>query len=329
MSMTADQIVDRRRLRRKLSFWRFIGFAAVIVLIGGAMFAAAANRNGGNGLIAQPQIARISVSGFIAEDRDQGEMLAKLAKDDAVKGVIVSINSTGGSTTGGEALYEGLRKLAAAKPTVATIGTVGASAAYMAAIATDHIVARRTSITGSIGVIFEYPEVSALLDKLGVKVEDIKSAPLKAEPDPFHPTSDEARAVVQGLVTDTYNWFVDIVAERRNIPRDQTLTLADGRIYTGQQALGAKLVDELGGEEAAVAWLGTKGVDAKLPVKDWEPSRPGKGPFSLSSALVTWLMQTTGLAPAVSPALIDRLLPDGLKLDGLLSVWQGSSGGDT
>jgi protease-4 len=280
-------------------------------------------------LIAQPQIARISVSGFIAEDRDQGEMLAKLAKDDAVKGVIVSINSTGGSTTGGEALYEGLRKLAAAKPTVATIGTVGASAAYMAAIATDHIVARRTSITGSIGVIFEYPEVSALLDKLGVKVEDIKSAPLKAEPDPFHPTSDEARAVVQGLVTDTYNWFVDIVAERRNIPRDQTLTLADGRIYTGQQALGAKLVDELGGEEAAVAWLGTKGVDAKLPVKDWEPSRPGRGPFSLSSALVTWLMQTTGLAPAVSPALIDRLLPDGLKLDGLLSVWQGSSGGDT
>ncbi len=238
MSMTADQIVDRRRMRRKLSFWRFIGFAAVILLIGGAMFAAVANRNGGSGFATQPQIARISVSGFIAEDRDQAKMLADLAKNNAIKGVIVSINSTGGSTTGGEQLYESLRKLAAAKPTVATIGTVGASAAYMAAIATDHIVARRTSITGSIGVIFEYPEVSALLDKLGVKVEDIKSAPLKAEPDPFHPTSDEARAVIQGLVNDTFGWFVDIVAERRNMPRPLALTLADGRIYN--RAAGAE-----------------------------------------------------------------------------------------
>ncbi|HVY19250.1 MAG TPA: signal peptide peptidase SppA [Bauldia sp.] len=329
MSMTADQIVDRRRLRRKVSFWRFIGVVAVVLAVGGALLAAGVGNGKGGGFVTQPQIARISVSGFIAEDRDQAEMLAKLAKNDSVKGVIVAINSTGGSTTGGEALYEGLRKLAAAKPTVATIGTVGASAAYMAAIATDHIVARRTSITGSIGVIFEYPEVSALLDKLGVKVEDIKSAPLKAEPDPFHPTSDEARAVVQGLVTDTFNWFVDIVAERRKLDRAVALTYADGRIYTGQQALNVKLIDELGGEEAAIAWLGSKGVDAKLPVKDWEPQRPGKGPFSLSAAATDWLLRTIGLAPAVSPALIDRLLPDGLKLDGLLSVWQGSSGGDT
>jgi protease-4 len=328
MSMTADQIVDRRRLRRKVSFWRFIGVIAVILAVGGAILAVGVNSNGG-GLVKQPQIARISISGFIAEDRDQAEMLDKLAKNDAVKGVIVSINSTGGSTTGGEALYEGLRKLAAAKPTVATIGTVGASAAYMAAIATDHIVARRTSITGSIGVIFEYPEVSQLLDKLGVRVEDIKSAPLKAEPDPFHPTSDEARAVVQGLVNDTFNWFVDIVAERRKLDRALALTYADGRIYTGQQALNVKLIDELGGEEAAVAWLGSRGVDAKLPVKDWEPQRPGRGPFSLSASVADWLLRTLGLAPGISPTLIDRLLPDGLKLDGLLSVWQGSSGGDT
>jgi protease-4 len=328
MSMTADQIVDRRRLRRKVSFWRFIGIVAVVLAVGGAILAAAGGGNGpGGGFVKQAQIARVSISGFIAEDRDQADMLAKLAKDDAVKGVIIAINSTGGSTTGGEALYENLRKLANAKPTVATIGTVGASAAYMAAIATDHIVARRTSITGSIGVIFEYPEVSQLLDKLGVKVEDIKSAPLKAEPDPFHPTTDEARAVVQSLVNDTFNWFVDIVAERRKLERPLALTYADGRIYTGQQALNLKLVDALGGEEAAIAWLGTKGVDAKLPVRDWDPQRPGRGPFSLSAAVLDWFMRTTGLAPAISPALIDRLLPDGLKLDGLLSVWQGSSAG--
>ena len=327
MSMTADQIVDRRRLRRKLSFWRFVGFLAVILAIGGAIVAT----TGRDGLLlpTEPQIARVTISGFIADDRDETEMLAKLAKNANIKGVIVAIDSTGGSTTGGEALYEGLRKLAAAKPTVATVGTFGASAAYMAAIATDHIVARRTSITGSIGVIFEYPEVSALLDKLGVKVENIKSAPLKAEPNPFTPTTDEARAVIQAVVADTFSWFVDIVAERRKLPRDQTLALADGRIYTGQQALDAKLIDEIGGEEAAIAWLGTKGVDAKLPVKDWQPTKPGHGIFSLAGAALVWFAQTTGIAPAIAPAVLDRLLPESLKLDGLLSVWQGSSGGGT
>jgi protease-4 len=293
-------------------------------VIGAAI--AMAGRNGGF-LPGEPQIARISISGFIAEDRDQSEMLDKLAKSDAVKGVVVSINSTGGSTTGGEALYESLRKLADAKPTVASIGTVGASAAYMAAIATDHIVARRTSLTGSIGVIFEYPEVSELLDKLGVKVEDIKSAPLKAEPNMFKPTTPEARAVIEGIVKDTFLWFVNIVSDRRKLPIDQTMTLADGRIYTGQQALLAKLVDELGGEETAIAWLGSKGVDTKLPVRDWEPSRPGRGPFSLSAAAVAWVAEKTGIAPLLPAAVLDRILPQSLKLDGLLSVWQGSSGG--
>jgi len=326
MSMTADQIVDRRRLRRKLTFWRVAGFLAVIALIAVVVTLGAAQQGGT--LIPQAQIARVSISGFIAESRAENEMLATLAKDPMVKGVIVSINSTGGSTTGGEALYEGLRKVAAAKPTVATVGTFGASAAYMAAIASDHIVARRTSITGSIGVLFELPQVSDLLDKIGVKIESIKSAPLKAEPNPFSPPSDAARAVIQGVVTDTFNWFVGIVADRRHLAHDQALTLADGRIYTGQQALDAKLIDEIGGEDAALAWLGSKGVDAKLPVKDWAPAPKGRGLWPLSNAALVWLAQQTGLAPQLPAAVIDRFLPESLKLDGLLSVWQGPGGRD-
>jgi len=326
MSMTADQIVDRRRLRRKVTFWRVAGIIALFVAIVGIVVAVA-GRDGFPGL-AEPQIARITISGFISDDRDQQELIEKLAETDAVAGVIVAIDSTGGSTTGGEALYEALRKLAAKKPTVATIGTVGASAAYMAAIATDHIIARRTSLTGSIGVIFQYPEVSELLDKLGVQVEDIKSAPLKAEPNPFKPTTEEARRMIAGLVDDTFGWFVDIVAARRGMAWSQARPLADGRIFTGRQALDLKLIDALGGEEEALAWLATKGVDDKLPVKDWAPRRDG-APFGLADAALLWIAEKAGLSPLLVPGVIDRFLPESLKLDGLLSVWQASAGGDT
>jgi protease-4 len=322
--MTADQIVDRRRMRRKLSFWRVTGFIALILLIvaGAVVFSG----RDAFPLIATPQIARISISGFITDDRAQTQLIERLAETDAVSGVIVAIDSTGGATTGGESLYVALRKLAEAKPTVATVGTFGASAAYMAAIATDHIVARRTSITGSIGVIFQYPEVSELLDKLGVAVEDIKSAPLKAEPSPFKPTSEEARRVIAGIVKDSFDWFVDIVAERRGMLRGEAVALADGRIYTGQQALGAKLIDEIGGEDEAVAWLATQGVDDKLPVKDWKPRRD-TGVFSYTDAALLWIAKRMGLSPDLLPAgLLERFLPESLKLDGLLSVWQASSG---
>jgi protease-4 len=320
MSMSADEIVDRRRLRRKLSFWRVIavivGVVAVIALI--------AIAGGGDAVRGfGPQIARISVTGFIGEDRKQLQMIDRIAKDDAVKGVIVSINSGGGSTVGGEALYHALRKLAEKKPTVAQMGTVAASAAYMTALATDHIVARRTSITASIGVILQYPELSQLLDKLGVKVEEIKSAPLKAEPSPFHPSTEEARAVAAGVIADSYQWFVDIVAERRGLPRDAAARLADGRIMSGGQAHTAKLIDEIGGEEAARAWLEEKrGVAADLPIRDWSPRNVGGFPFS--EAVILWIARHVGISPETVRGLgLERVLPDPFNLDGLRSVWQG------
>ena len=211
---------------------------------------------------------------------------------------------------------------------MATVGTVGASAAYMAAIATDHIVARRTSITGSIGVIFEMPEVSGLMDKIGVNVEEIRSGPLKAEPSPFKPASEEAKAVVTGVITDSFNWFVDIVAERRGLSHDEALALADGRIFTGRQALDAKLIDEIGGEDAAVAWLGTKGVNTDLPIKDWRPADQSP-PWSFADAATLWIAHALGVAPElVRGTGLERILPENLRLDGLQSVWQGSLGGD-
>lgn len=325
MSLTADQIVDRRSLRRKLSFWRVLAFVALALAIIAAIVLAA-GRDGLAGLIS-PQIARVSISGFITEDHDQLELLDRIGRTDAVKGVIVAIDSTGGATAGGEALYEALLRLSKKKPTVATMGTVGASAAYMAAIATDHVVARRTTITGSIGVLFQYPEVSGLLDKVGVQMEEVKSSPLKAEPSPFKPATPEGIAVITSVVRDTYDWFVDIVAERRNLERSDALILADGRIYTGRQALDAKLIDAIGGEETALDWLATKGVDKKLPIRDWEPTSRGGGLFSADLTLL-WFARQLGLAPDLTGAgIIDGALRDRLALDGLLSVWQGPGGG--
>ena len=326
MSLTADQIVDRRSLRRRLSFWRVVAFVAIALGIVAAIVLAA-GRDGLAGLI-MPQIARVSISGFIAEDRDQIELLDQIGKSKAVKGVIVAIDSTGGATAGGEALYEALLRLSAKKPTVATMGTVGASAAYMAAIATNHVIARRSTITGSIGVIFQYPEVSQLLDKIGVGIEEVKSSPLKAEPSPFKPATPEALAVIGSIVRDTYDWFVDIVAERRGLERDDALILADGRIFTGRQALDAKLIDEIGGEEAALDWLATKGVNRKLPIRDWKPANRGGGFFTADLALL-WVARQLGVAPDLAGSgLIDKTLGRRLKLDGLMSVWQGPGGGD-
>ncbi len=322
MSMSADEIVDRRRLRRKLSFWRVIavivGVVAVIALI--------AILGGGDAVRGfGPQIARISITGFIGEDRKQLQLIERLGKDDSVRGVIVSINSGGGSTVGGEALYQALRKLAEKKPTVAQMGTVAASAAYMAALATDHIVARRTTITASIGVLMQYPELSQLLDKIGVKVETIKSAPLKAEPSPFHPSTEEGRAVAAGVIADSFQWFVDIVAERRGLPRETAVSLADGRIMSGGQALAAKLIDEIGGEESARAWLEEKrGVAADLPIRDWSPRNVGG--FPLSDAVILWIARELGVMPETVRGLgIERVLPDPFNLDGLRSVWQGQA----
>lgn len=328
MTFEADQIVDRRRLRRKLTFWRVIGILALCgALIGGYSLLF------GRDIISDfssPQIARITLSGFITDDRDRDELLEKLAETDAVKAVIVSIDSPGGVTTGGEALYEGLRRLGKEKPIVATIGTVGASAAYMAAIAADHIIARRTSITGSIGVLFQYPELSGLMEKVGVRVEEVKSAPLKAEPSPFRPASPQAKAAIERVVRDTFDWFVDIVAERRGFTPTTASTLADGRIFTGRQALDSDLIDEIGGEEQAIAWLVKEhDIDADLPVEDWEVERSGAGFLTYGDALVLWFAQRTGISPELlRGGIVDRFLRERVMLDGLISVWQGPFGGE-
>jgi protease-4 len=316
MALRADDLIDRRRLRRKLTFWRIaamivaaIGLIALSAWIYGDDFAGSA----------VDHIAKVRIEGTITEDKELIKRLDTIRQSSRVKGVILSIDSPGGTTVGGESIYEEVRKLAAEKPVVAEVGTLAASAGYMIATATDHIVARKSSIVGSIGVLIQYPDVSGLMDKLGIKLEEVKSSPLKAAPSPFKPTNDDERAMVRKLILDSYDWFVGIVAERRNLTRPEALALADGSIFTGRQAVANKLIDAVGGETEAIDWLATKGVDAKLRVVEWKDTEK-RGGFLFSKAMVRIIGSALGL-PDYGGEVIHQIGADRLFLDGLVSVW--------
>ncbi|PWW00079.1 signal peptide peptidase A [Hoeflea marina] len=312
--MDGQAIVDRRRLRRKLSFWRV--FALVVVVAAIAMLTYAALP----GLRSSEQIARISITGLVQDDDDLIKLIDDAGGNEAVKALVITISTPGGTTYGGERIHDALLRAGEKKPVVADVRTLAASAGYMIAASTDYIVAGESSIVGSIGVIFQYPQLKELLDKIGVRMEEIKSSPMKAEPSPFHDASPEAKAMIRALVLDSYDWFVDLVAEGRRMDRAKVLALADGTIFTGRQGLANGLVDELGGEAEIRAYLESRSVAPGLKIIDWEPSRETGGLFlpRISGLLFERL---TGMPIQLSDEL--RELGGGkLFLDGLLSVWQ-------
>jgi len=270
----ARDIIERRRLRRRLGVWRVAAILAVAAAAG-----AWAWRSAPMGA----HVARFGVSGMILDDFDRDATLRSLAKDNAVKAVIVRIDSPGGTVAGSEALYEALRDVAKAKPLVAVLGEAAASGGYIAALAADRIVARGATLTGSIGVIAEYPNAEKLLDTIGVAFSRVASSELKAEPSPLRAPNAQALAVQAALVDDAYQWFVGVVAERRGLSDARARELGDGRVYSGRQARAAGLLDDIGGEEAARDWLAkARGVARDLPVRDAEVERPGDGLFDLS-----------------------------------------------
>lgn len=312
--MDAETILERRRLRRRANFWRATAFAILVIAI---VFGASVNSNFQNleaGAL-RGQVADIRIDGFILTRPSAVEVIDRAAKAKSVKGILLHIDSGGGAASGGEALYRAVRRAAEAKPVVAVIDGLGASAAYMTAIAADHVVARESAITGSIGVIFQYGNVEDLLTKIGVKYEEIKSAPLKGEPSLFHAPPPGAEAMLKRVIDDTYDWFVGLVADRRNMPVETARSLADGSIYSGRQALKLKLVDEVGGDEEARAWLATKNVPKDLPMNEWKPDESYFSIFQ-THALVGAL-RLLGIDPGAA-----AFLPQRLAVDGLLSVWQ-------
>jgi protease-4 len=316
MSMTSDAMVERRQLRRRVTFWRVVaGLLAIAAIF------VAASRLAGVAAENVAHIARVRVSGIILDDADFTRMLDRLAKSNA-KAVLLDIDSPGGGAAASEEIYEHLRKVGEKRPIVAIDGSLAASGGYMVSLAADHILARNSSAVGSIGVIFQNPNVTQLLGTLGVKMEMIKSSPLKASPNPFETTPPEATSAMAALVGDTFSWFKNLVRERRHLDPEALAKVADGRVFTGSQAVSLKLIDGIGGEDEALAWLKSdKGIDTNLPIRNWTAGHGG------------WLRRLTG--DAMMGALSELGLADASKIlsaasgpirtqaaSGLLALWQ-------
>lgn len=318
MSSEIDTVLDRRRLRRRLSVWRALAVAGIVV----ALFALGLAGDQLSEVLGGKQIARIAIEGTILEDRDQLNLLKRIGKADNVKAVLVFVNSPGGTTTGGEALFGALREVAKKKPVVAQFGTVAASAGYIVGLGADHIVSRANTITGSIGVLIQWPEVSQMLGKIGVTVNEIKSGPLKAVPSPFEPLSAEGQEVTKSMIDEGFRWFLSLVEKRRKINPAQIPGLVQGRVFTGREAVKLKLVDAIGGEDEALAWLQkTHNIDKSLKVVDWKPQTSSSWGLlgSLGGLLRGLLGQSyLGQLLARDPSLST------LGLDGLVSVWHPS-----
>ena len=321
MSLDSDVIVDRRRIRRKLTFWRVV--AVLLAIAGIITIATLASPGGRNVLATSGSIARVNIEGLIRSDQDRVEALERLENSRAAA-VIVHINSPGGTTAGSEQLYDALVRLKAKKPLVVVVEGLAASGAYITAIAADHIVAQQSSLVGSIGVLFQYPNFTDLLKTVGVKVEEVKSSPLKAAPNGFEPTSPEARDALDALVKDSYAWFKGLVKDRRGMDDAQLAKVSDGRVFTGRQAVDLKLIDQLGDEKTAIAWLeAEKGVKKDLPVRDFKLSpRFGDLTFLRTAASVT--LEALGLgtiAHQIEQAGVAQAV-DRLSLDGMLALWR-------
>jgi protease-4 len=309
-----ETILDRRQLRRKVTFWRLAALAVGVV----ALLALAA-RFSGESTHLTPHIARINISGVITGDRETLKLIKDVGESKA-SALIVEIASPGGTVTGSEKIYDELRLLAAKKPVVAVVDTMAASGGYIVALGADRIFADTNSLVGSIGVLFEFPNVSKLLDNVGVKVETIKSSPLKASPNGLEPTSEEARAAINSVVLDSYGWFKGLVKERRQLSDSELAVVSDGRIFTAHQGQPLKLVDAFGGEREAVAWLeAERGLPKGLTVKEWKkPSSVNAlGIFSLAGQAFTAFGLPQG-ADLLARAAKAR---DIAALDGLLAIW--------
>lgn len=256
------------RKRHPVFFWGLLLF----LLLAGPVGYIARSDN----LAGRDTLAVVRVEGVIADTRPLLTWIDKLQRNDKVKGVLLRIDSPGGGAAASQELYEALRTLGNRKPVVASMGSVAASGGLMAAMGASYVVANPSTVTGSIGVKMELPQLQGLMQKIGVGRESLTTGRFKDAGSPFRSLSSEERVYLNGVLQDMHEQFVALVAENRKLPVEKVQALADGRIFTGREAKKLGLVDELGGQDAALRELRKQtGIEAGTPLLE----RPQKSKF--------------------------------------------------
>ncbi len=275
--LTRDFYEERRHKWRRSAFWRgvlitlsvFVLLGVLVVILGG-------------GPRFSDHIAHVVLKGVIYNDPVLDATLKDVEENDKAKALILTISSPGGTTVGSEAVFERLRKISDKKPVVSVLGEVAASGGYIAAIGADHIIARGNTITGSIGVIMEYPDLTDLLTKVGITMQTIRSSEIKGGPSPFRKSTPEARAAEKVLIDESHQWFRGLVEDRRGLNGSKLDTVADGRVFTGRLALDLGLIDAIGGFDEAIEYLDSlDSIEAKLPVDTYALEYENAGLFGI------------------------------------------------
>ena len=222
------------------------------------------------------KVALIELKGVILSSDEIVRQIKKYAKSSSVKAIVFYVDSPGGGVSASEEIFQELKKAKEKKPVVVSMGSVAASGGYYVSLAGSKIVANPGTITGSIGVIAQFPNFRKLLDKVGIDFEVIKSGKFKDSGNPYRGLTPEERKYFQGVIDDVFEQFVNHVVSERKIPRNEVLKIADGRIFTGRQAYEFGLVDTLGTLETAIKiaaeMSGIKGEPRIVKEKKKKPS---------------------------------------------------------
>jgi len=249
------------------AFFTLLLFVALVAMVAGG---------GGEALGPGPRIAVVEVLGPIQDSKQAVEQLREFREDGEIVAVVVRVNSPGGAVAPSQEIHDAIARTRALKPVVVSMGQTAASGGYYLAVAANEIVANRGTLTGSIGVITQLTNFSALAELAKVEMVTITSGPMKDAGNPFRPMSDTERALFQDMVMDIYDQFLGDVAEGRGLEVDAVRPFADGRVLTGRQAHEAGLVDHLGGFELALERaLELAGVSGPPALVYPEPDKEG------------------------------------------------------
>ncbi len=269
MKQDINFLIERKNLLKKLSKWRIFAIVFfVLIIITNVSSKKFISKN-------KPFIAKVKINGIINDDDFRINKLNQIKNNKNIKALIVKINSPGGTFVGGERLYKAIKNISSTKPVVTIIGDQATSAAYLAAIGSNHIIASNGSLTGSIGVLLQSFEATELANKVGIKPIIIKSSTFKATPHPAEKFKIEDSNYLKNIVKESKDIFLDLVKlERININKDDIKEISLGKIFIGKKAKEINLIDAIGDQEEAMNWLKSKNITTEkiLNIKLQKPN---------------------------------------------------------